>query len=201
MWLGIGGSLYVLLMSISGSLIVFRNELEKTSPIAPIEWLVNLHENLLSGNIGRFVNGIGSICLILLCITGAVVWWPGIREWRRSLTVNWRAHFGRINWDLHSALGFWFFFFVLIWGISGFYFAFPDAVNGLLDFLHPGKDVANQNILSWLSLAHFGRFGWFTEALWAVFGLIPAVLSFTGIFLCCHRAIYKTSPKDPIPRK
>jgi len=31
-----------------------------------------------------------------------------------SLTVSWRAHFARINWDLHSALGFWCFLFVLL---------------------------------------------------------------------------------------
>jgi uncharacterized iron-regulated membrane protein len=32
------------------------------------------------------------------------------------------AHFARISWDLHSALGFWCFVFVLVWGVSGIYF-------------------------------------------------------------------------------
>ena len=77
-----------------GSMIVYRNELSRRFSI---EWLVNLQANLLSGSTGRFVNGIGAICLTSLCMTGAIIWWPGIKNWRRSLTVNWRAHFARIS--------------------------------------------------------------------------------------------------------
>jgi uncharacterized iron-regulated membrane protein len=99
--LGVGVSVYILLMSISGSLIVHRNELSKR---LSIEWLVNLHENLLSGSTGRLVNGIGAICVTSLCLTGAIIWWPGIKNWRRSLTVSWRAPFARIIWDLHRRL-------------------------------------------------------------------------------------------------
>ena len=42
-------------------------------------------------------------------------------------------------------------------------------------------------------MAHFGRFGLFAEALWTLFGLIPAILSLTGVFLCCRRMIYEVS--------
>ena len=94
---GVAVSVYILLMSISGSMIVYRNEL---SSRFSIEWIVNLHENLLSGATGRLVNGIGAICVTSLCLTGAIIWWPGVRNWRRSLTVNWKAHFARISWDL-----------------------------------------------------------------------------------------------------
>jgi uncharacterized iron-regulated membrane protein len=45
--------------------------------------------------------------------------------------VNWGAPFGRIIWDLHSAPGFWCFFFILVWGISGTYFSFPHLFNPL----------------------------------------------------------------------
>jgi uncharacterized iron-regulated membrane protein len=58
LWVGVGATAYILLMSISGSVIVFRNELSKRFSI---EWLVNLHENLLAGASGRLVNGIGAI--------------------------------------------------------------------------------------------------------------------------------------------
>src|SRR5260370_35628183 len=111
-----GVGLYILVMSISGSIIVYRNELSRRFSV---EWLVNFEENLLSGSTGRLVNGIGAMCLTLLCLTGAMIWWPGIKNWRRSLAVNWRSHFARISWDLHSMLGFWCFAIVLLWGISG----------------------------------------------------------------------------------
>jgi len=63
--------LYVALMSVSGSVIVYRNEL---TPRFSVEWFVNLHASLLAGNTGRFVNGIGALCLTSLCLTGAVIW-------------------------------------------------------------------------------------------------------------------------------
>src|SRR5579859_7236356 len=122
LWVGAGAGAYVLLMSISGSTIVYRNQLSRRFSI---EWLVNLHENLLAGASGRLVNGIGAICVTALCLTGAIIWWPGIKNWRRSLNVNWRASFARLNWDLHSALGFWCFLFILLRATSGTYFSFP----------------------------------------------------------------------------
>ena len=174
---GAGVGIYIVLMSITGSLIVFRNELERTPSLVPsAEWFVDLHENLLFGDNGRFVNGVGAICLISLCLTGAIVWWPGIANWRRALTVNWKSPFARLSWDLHSALGFWGFLFVLVWGISGLYFAFPEWFNSLFGFVDPGDHFTDAALAS-LSSLHFGRFGWFTEALWAVLGLVPAILA------------------------
>lgn len=187
-WVGIGAGVYILLMSISGSLIVFRNQLDNTFLYPVVEWLVAFHSNLSFGSAGRFVNGLGAACLISLCLTGIVVWWPGIAHWRRALTVDWSANFPRVNWDLHSALGFWCLFFVLLWAISGFYFSFPQPVNALFGFFDPG-DRFTDKVLNVLTLLHFGRFSWFSEALWALLGLVPATLSFTGIFLCCHRVI------------
>ena len=187
-WIGALAGLYVGLMSITGSIIVYRNELSRWHSIEPI---VNLHANLMAGSTGRLVNGFGGISLTLLCLTGAVIWWPGIKNWRRSLTVSRKAHIARLNWDLHSALGFWCFLFVLIWGVSGIYFSFPgwfDAIGSL----GPNGEQG----LFWLSELHFGRFNRFTEAVWSILGLVPALLAFTGIFVCCRRVIFK-QPSNP----
>jgi uncharacterized iron-regulated membrane protein len=190
-WVGAVVGAYIFVMSASGSVIVFRNEF---SGNVAVEWLVGLHENLLAGSTGRWVNGIGAICLVLLCLTGAVIWWPGSKHWRRSMIVDWSAHFPRIIWDLHSALGFWFFGFVAVWGLSGIYFSFPQPFNALLVF-DPDDRFTDQGLF-WLSQLHFGRFGWFAEAAWALFGLVPAILAFTGVVICCRRVIYK-KPSNP----
>ena len=144
-------------------------------------WLVNLHDNLLSGAIGRQVNGVGSIFVTVLSLTGAVIWWPGKKNWRRSLTISWKARFPRFNWDLHSAIGFWCSLFVLVWGLSGICLCFP----GTFDFLADG------NFLSWLTRLHFGRFGWFAEGLWTILGLAPAVLFGTGALMWWNRVLRK----------
>ena len=159
-WTGIGAGLYILAMSSTGSLIVYRDELtlalsapvivasqstrmpveelkqaarqrhpeykltkvyQAANPNQAVEitferggksmerlfdpytgadlgnrirtgfrlllWLVDLHDNLLSGETGRLVNGIGGLCLTVLALTGSVIWWPGIRNWRHSLSL------------------------------------------------------------------------------------------------------------------
>ena len=88
-------------------------------------WLAKLHTDLLYGDNGRKVNGIGAIFLTLLCVTGFIVWWPGSRSWRRSLVIDLRSNWKRLNWDLHSAIGFWSFALIFMWAITGVYLAFP----------------------------------------------------------------------------
>jgi uncharacterized iron-regulated membrane protein len=187
-WVGAIAAPYVLLMSISGSAIIFRNEL---SPTVSLEWLVRFHSELLSGHAGRILNGIGGICTTLLCLTGAVIWWPGIKHWKRSLTVSWGAHFPRISWDLHSALGLWCLPFVLLWGVSGIYFAIPKLFN-IVYVIDPDNRFADSS-LDWLSQLHFGRFGILAEIAWSLLGLVPAILAFTGVFVCCRRVLFKKS--------
>ena len=184
-------SIYILLLSISGSLIVFRNQFPR---LFSVETIVRFHANLLSGSVGRTINGIGALCLLVLCLTGAVIWWPGVRHWRRSLTVNWKAHFARVSWDLHSALGFWFWVWLLVWALSGTYFAFPRLFNALVT-VDPNDRFSDQG-LYWLSQLHFGRLGWAIESLWVLAGLIPGILAFTGVFICCRRVMFKM-PSNP----
>jgi uncharacterized iron-regulated membrane protein len=102
-----------------------------------ISWLLNLHVNLLAGPTGRIVNGVCAILLTLLSLTGAVIWWPGIKNWRRSLTVNPRANWKRINWDLHSAVGFWTFAFFFMWSFTGIYLVFPAPFESFINHFAP----------------------------------------------------------------
>jgi uncharacterized iron-regulated membrane protein len=146
-----------------------------------IGWLADLHDNLLGGLTGRTWNGIGSVLVVLFGITGAAIWWPGSKNWRRSMTINWHTRFARWNWDVHSAVGFWSCIFVLIWGISGICLCFP----GSLDFL------LSDNFRYWIARLHFGRFNAATEALWIVFGLAPAVLAVTGALMWWNRVLTK----------
>lgn len=99
----------------------------------PLEFLQELHVELLAGDTGHVVNGAGGICLFVMTLTGIILWWPGIRNWRRSLAVKWSAGWKRINWDLHSAVGFWLLAFTLTWAVTGTYFVFPDPFHKALD--------------------------------------------------------------------
>jgi uncharacterized iron-regulated membrane protein len=164
--------------------------------------LVRLHDELLLDREGRFWNGIGSLVMTLTVLTGAIVWWPGLGRWRRSLMVRRGGGWRRVNWDLHSAAGAWLFLFLLMWGVSGFYLGVPEPFSNLVDRIsdpeaylgeRPG-DVA----LAWLTRLHFGR--WrnapLLKATWAAVGLVPALMFVTGVVMWWNRVLRKRPLRD-----
>jgi uncharacterized iron-regulated membrane protein len=96
---------------------------------AVVRFLERLHNELLSGEQGEMFNGAGGALLFVLAATGIIIWWPGIRNWTRALKVKWGASWKRVLFDLHSAVGLWTLVVVAMWGLSGFYFAYPQVVN------------------------------------------------------------------------
>ncbi len=157
-------------------------------------WLLDLHDNLLAAGGGRAVNGIGAILLTLLGLTGAVVWWPGVAGWRRAFLVDWRAPWRRFNFSLHGALGIWTVLFLLMWGATGIYLAFPAPFGAVVDYLEPFDEDFNprlgDTILYWFTALHFGRFGgWPTKLAWTAAGLAPPVIFATGVAMWWTRVI------------
>lgn len=212
LWTGIGVGIYVLLVSVSGSAIVFRNDiyaastspviivqpvgerltadqigeaakqaypgyevvqvyeygdnpnrapevrLEKGSrlqnryfdpytgadlgpsvpwPIRVMAWFEDLHINLFGGRMGRQVNAVGGALWAVLALTGIVVWWQGITNWKRGLLLRLKSGWKRFNWDLHSSFGFWTLLLTLMWGVTGIFAAIPDPFREAVEYLEP----------------------------------------------------------------
>ncbi len=122
----------------------------------------------------------------VLCATGILIWWPGVTRWWRSLILRRRVGWARFNWDLHSAVGFWMFAFVLMWGISGIYLAFPEPFTDVVDYLQPldansVETRTGDEVLAWLARIHFGRaYGTSVKWLWTLLGFVPVILFLTG---------------------
>lgn len=106
-----------------------------------IDWVLELHVFLLMGRLGFVVNCIAGIGLLLLAITGAVLWWPGVRLWLRALGVSLRSGWKRVNYDLHSAVGFWTLFIVSWWGFTAVCFLFPAQVKAVVNAVSPLKGM------------------------------------------------------------
>lgn len=98
-----------------------------------------LHETLLvqQRGRGRMLNGIGAAFLLLLNATGMVIWWPGIRNWKRALKVDFRRNWRRINFDLHVSVGFWTILIASFWALSGIYFGWPRQVFNWVNSISP----------------------------------------------------------------
>lgn len=170
--------------------------------------LLDLHDNLLAGPTGRQVNGIGALLLLVLAGTGLVIWWPGRKTWRRSLTLHRGVGWKRFNWHLHSMIGFWSLGFTVVFGLSGIYLSIPEPFQELADRLEP-PTAANaggrilDRVIYWLAYLHFGRINGIgipchgpglcdqtTKAIWALFGLAPAVMFVTGAIMWWNRVLH-----------
>lgn len=168
-----------------------------------ILWLARLHDELLFDREGRWWNGFFSAVFTVLVVTGLVVWWPGVSRWKRSLGVKVTSGWKRFNWDLHSALGFWLFLFMLMWGVSGWYLGIPDPATNLVDWLSDPDaiDRPGDEFLAWLARVHFGRFRGnpykaYLNATWAIIGVIPAVMFVTGVVMWWNRVLRRKPRKD-----
>lgn len=159
-----------------------------------VTWLASFHDHLLVRGTGDLVNGVGAVLLTLMCLTGAVIWWPGRRRWRHSLTLRLGVHWRRFTWQLHSVLGFWLFLLLLMWALSAVYLTFPDPLSALMQhFLDRGDLPAFRRIYAAtrvLANLHFGRaYGTTVQVLWVVLGLTPAALFITGAIMWWNRVV------------
>lgn len=168
-----------------------------------ILWLARLHDELLFEREGRWWNGFFSGVFTLLVMTGFIVWWPGVSRWKRSLGVRWSAGWKRVNWDLHSALGFWLFLFMLMWGVSGWYLGMPQPATDFVDWISDPEALERpgDEFLAWLSRVHFGRFrgnpySSYLKATWAVVGIVPAIMFVTGTIMWVNRVLRRKPRKE-----
>jgi uncharacterized iron-regulated membrane protein len=167
--------------------------------------LLDLHDNLLTGETGRLVNGAGGFVLMILAMTGVFIWWPGIKNWMRSLAIHRGVSWKRFVWDLHSAVGFWSCILVFMFAFSGFYLVYQEWFSPVLDRLAEYDGVRfergyMEDLIAWLPRLHFGRFRGLRpqttlglKIFWVVIGLAPAVLSVTGLVMWWNRVVRRTA--------
>ncbi len=182
-------------------------------------WWSDLHGNLFLGSGGMTANAIGGALTAALCLTGMVIWWPGVSQWRRGLVIRRGVGWKRLTWDLHGMVGFWTFALLFMWGLTGFYFVFPQPFRATIDYftpVNPPRLPQAQNaprasqgpvtltvprrrrpltlggkILRDFSLAHYGNFlGWKVKALWVLLGLSPVVLYFSALVMWWNRVVW-----------
>jgi uncharacterized iron-regulated membrane protein len=72
------------------------------------------HKNLLIGPRGGLIMGCGAIVLVVLALTGIVLWWP-----RKVWKLGGAESSGRLSFDLHNFLGFYSSVFMLLFGATG----------------------------------------------------------------------------------
>jgi len=97
-----------------------------------------------------------------------------------------RSGWKRINFDLHSALGFWSLAVLLVWAVSAIYFGFPEAFLAVIDYFEPPElagngrrqgDVSSPGLRACISAATGGLR---VRITYVIIGLIPPAIFITG---------------------
>jgi uncharacterized iron-regulated membrane protein len=170
LWMGLALGIYLAVVCASGSAIVFRNDFydlfeswTKAGPApwqkhvmsagySAMTWLTDLHGSLMLGPEGMVANGVGGFLTGVVCLSGLVVWWPGMASWRRGLFIKWGVRGGggwkRFIFDLHRATGFWAFGMLLMWGLTGAYFIYPQPFRAVINTFTPIVDQRIGQIVS-----------------------------------------------------
>lgn len=88
------------------------------APSATLEWLRDLHRELLLGSTGRWLSGLAALALALLAISGAILLARRLGGWRRLLMPI-HAGQGMLHW--HTVIARWALPGLAVLAISGLY--------------------------------------------------------------------------------
>ena len=95
--------------------------------------VLDLHRFLLAGQVGKLINGIGILIFVFMLFSGLILWFPKkLRQLRQKLSIRWRSRFYRLNYDLHSVLGFYSLLLLLFMAITGLYVSFHWVKNFMI---------------------------------------------------------------------
>ncbi|WP_294327574.1 PepSY domain-containing protein [uncultured Chryseobacterium sp.] len=97
------------------------------------EVILDIHRNLMMGNAGRQLLGVGVLMFCVLLVSGLILWLPKkLKFLKQGLTVMFTAKFQRVNYDLHNTLGFYTFLILFFIAVTGLYITYPWVKNGLI---------------------------------------------------------------------
>jgi uncharacterized iron-regulated membrane protein len=123
---GEGGrnGLQVFIDPVSGAVLGTRK-----SALPPILTFAHqLHGNFFMGRDGRtWAVGPLGIAMVILGLTGLVLWWPKRGQWKYAFLVRRTATGLRFHRELHAAVGIWIFVVFMVVSVSGVVIVWPQT--------------------------------------------------------------------------
>lgn len=91
--------------------------------------VLDIHLDLMLGKVGKQIVRWNVLIFFVMCISGLVLWWPKQKRFlKQAVTIKWRAKsWKRLNWDLHSVLGFYALAVLFIISLTGIFWVFDTA--------------------------------------------------------------------------
>jgi uncharacterized iron-regulated membrane protein len=103
---------------------------EKQLPV--FKFAEDLHRRLLAGEVGKALTGLSALFILVITVTGLVLWWPKTRDMLRGrLRIKWGASGKRLTHDLHVVLGFYTSLFLFGLALTGVIMSYGWATKSL----------------------------------------------------------------------
>jgi uncharacterized iron-regulated membrane protein len=99
-----------------------------------VDWMVDLHHNLLAGKTGRQVVGAIGIGLLLISLSGLIVWLVSNPRWRTALQINRSGSFRRMVFDVHRSAGLAAMLVILVQSVTGIWLSYPKTLRNSLSW-------------------------------------------------------------------
>jgi uncharacterized iron-regulated membrane protein len=148
--------------------------------------LQDFHYALFAGEPGLKVNGVAALALLLLALSGPVLWWPARGRWKQAFTV--RRGPPAATWrDLHALAG------VVSWGalmlitLTALYFAFRGTATAVVT-LASGAATVSPPRISRPAMPPAGPDGGADPAAVATAAAAPAFASLDALVAAARRA-------------
>lgn len=93
--------------------------------------VLTLHTHLLMGEVGGTIIKANVLIFFIMCVSGLILWWPKQKRFfKQAATINFKTqNWRRLNWDLHSVLGFYALLVLLVISLTGMFFVYDSVKN------------------------------------------------------------------------
>jgi uncharacterized iron-regulated membrane protein len=108
-------------------------------------WLAvfeRFHSVLLLPRGGRLVNGLAGLGVVVVGLSGLVLWWPARGGWNTAFQIVRRSGWKGLVFDLHRVGGVLTLGFVVLFGLTGAYFTWASAYRQIVAAVLPTTPVA-----------------------------------------------------------
>ncbi|HWA22534.1 MAG TPA: PepSY-associated TM helix domain-containing protein [Caulobacterales bacterium] len=110
--------------------------------VSPFRWAHLLHGSFsIGGGLGRQLVGWSGVLMLVMGLSGLVLWWPKRGRWLAAFGVAKGAKGYRFHRDLHGAAGIWLWAAFVVVTFSGVYISFPQPMGAAVSSVFPGRDL------------------------------------------------------------
>ena len=105
-------------------------------------FLIELHVNLFAGDLGAKVVGLSGLLLLLLSITGVILW-SGWKRLTPGLKVRWKSPSRLVNYDIHKVVGISSLIFLTTLAFTGAAMTFSETADPVINWIAPTPPSPN----------------------------------------------------------